>query len=285
MREPFAARKHRNYRPTCGHVLTGEFGEIKSPNYPFAYPDNLICSWTIRKPQKRSELIFLSFEVEESYVGRKCQFDFVLIQVGTHNRPKIYGPLCGYDIPGPFQFEEEVLITFQTDRIGAYSGFHAFYRPLGWDMKPSTPVPKPPTEPYGEMISGESISSWDIEVELGNNTSCDYNITHESGILTSPNYPQNYGNNLGCSWVIKKPKKPSLLRFLDFEVEEVNWGDECQFDYVYVFVGTGIHVTSYGPFCGNVPPEPIQYSDEVQITFTTDKNETRRGFALEFGPG
>ncbi|OON22537.1 CUB domain protein, partial [Opisthorchis viverrini] len=255
--------------PTCSHVLTEEFGEIKSPNYPNAYPDNLICSWTIRKPQNRSELIFLSFDVEESYDGRRCRFDVVFIQVGTHNRRKTYGPLCGQDIPGPFQFGEEVLITFLTDRIGAYSGFHAFYRTVGSDIEPSTPVPR---------------SCEYTEMELDNITQCDYHIATESGIITSPNYPQDYGNNLHCSWMIIKPKNPSLLRFTDFEVEEVNWGDRCQFDYLYVFVGTGVHVTSYGPFCGNIPPEPIKYSDEVQITFTTDKNETRKGFAAEFGP-
>ncbi|TGZ71864.1 hypothetical protein CRM22_002413 [Opisthorchis felineus] len=270
--------------PTCGHVLKGEFGEIKSPNYPNNYPDNLNCSWTIRKPQNRSELIFEDFEVEDSYDEGICQFDFVVVQVGTHNRPKLYGPFCGCDIPEPIQFEEEVLITFRTDRIGAYSGFHAFYRPLLSDMDPSNPGPKPSTEPYREMTSGKSMSSGFAEMELVNNTQCHYHVASESGIITSPNYPHDYGINLNCAWMIKRPKKPSLLKFTDFDVEEANWGEECQFDYLYVFVKTGFQMTTYGPFCGDVAPEPIKYSDKVQIIFTTDNNEQRRGFAVEFGP-
>ncbi|GAA32389.1 hypothetical protein CLF_113157, partial [Clonorchis sinensis] len=67
-------------------------------------------------------------------------------------------------------------------------------------------------------------------------------------------------------------------------VEKQNWGEPCQFDYVYVFVGTGSHVKSHGPYCGNTSPPPVKYNETIQVTFTTDKNVTGKGFRLTFGP-
>ncbi|TGZ71865.1 hypothetical protein CRM22_002413 [Opisthorchis felineus] len=258
--------------PTCGHVLKGEFGEIKSPNYPNNYPDNLNCSWTIRKPQNRSELIFEDFEIQ---FWTKHQARYLCCNENKMRNIRMSEILAtGYQAT---RLQTGVNSTLQFD---GYPNLDIFLS----DMDPSNPGPKPSTEPYREMTSGKSMSSGFAEMELVNNTQCHYHVASESGIITSPNYPHDYGINLNCAWMIKRPKKPSLLKFTDFDVEEANWGEECQFDYLYVFVKTGFQMTTYGPFCGDVAPEPIKYSDKVQIIFTTDNNEQRRGFAVEFGP-
>ncbi|KER19988.1 hypothetical protein T265_15414, partial [Opisthorchis viverrini] len=242
--------------PICVYNLEGTTGEFKTPNYPLAYPDNLNCSWTIQSPGK-SELIFQTFEIEESYVGEKCQFDVVYVHLQKGNDFETHGPLCGYSPPGPFEFDGKAVVTLTSDRIRAYSGFLAYFREEETEEQPA--------EPEGTA-------------RCGNDT------TDSSGTITSPNFPNKYENNLGCSWTIQKPTKPSVLTFDSFDVEWANWGEQCQFDYLYVFVGTGRHVKSYGPYCGNQKPDPIPFDKPVQITFTTDDSERRTGFSLTFGP-
>ncbi|KAG5446720.1 Tolloid-like protein 2 [Clonorchis sinensis] len=264
-------------KPICEYNLEGSTGEFKTPNYPLAYPDNLNCSWTILSPGK-SELIFQTFEIEESYVGEKCQFDVVYVYLETENGVQTHGPLCGYSPPGPFHYKDKAVVTLTSDRIRAYSGFLAYFRPEGGSYVP------PPTE-AGETevqpaVTGEPVTPESPEEK----PRCGYDTAEPRGTITSPNYPNNYENNLGCSWTIEKPAEPSILTFESFNVEWANWGGQCQFDYLYVFVGTGNHVKSYGPYCGNEKPDPIEFSEPVQITFTTDGSETRTGFSLKFQP-
>lgn len=42
-----------------------------------------------------------------------------------------------------------------------------------------------------------------------------------SGIISSPNYPQPYGSNYSCLWIIQAPKDHVIhLSFQDFDLEE-----------------------------------------------------------------
>ena len=48
----------------CVHLLSGESGEFKSPNYPNHYPSNATCTWLITVPEGDTvSLKFQSFEV------------------------------------------------------------------------------------------------------------------------------------------------------------------------------------------------------------------------------
>ena len=44
---------------------------------------------------------------------------------------------------------------------------------------------------------------------------CGGELNGESGQLKSPNFPNNYGNNQNCEWVINVPAGSSII--LDFE--------------------------------------------------------------------
>ena len=59
-------------------------------------------------------------------------------------------------------------------------------------------------------------------------TNCCYDLCNdwldlENGILTSPNYPNNYPTNKECSWTISAPHKSQIIRvqFVDFEVSSI----------------------------------------------------------------
>lgn len=58
--------------------------------------------------------------------------------------------------------------------------------------------------------------------------SCFFNFTAPSGTILSPNYPDEYGNNLNCVWlIISEPGSRIHLLFSDFDLEP-------QFDWLVV---------------------------------------------------
>lgn len=58
--------------------------------------------------------------------------------------------------------------------------------------------------------------------------SCFFNFTAPSGTILSPNYPEEYGNNLNCVWlIISEPGSRIHLLFSDFDLEP-------QFDWLVV---------------------------------------------------
>ena len=53
------------HNSSCGsRFLTGDFGELHSPNFPENYPNNAECNWEITVPEGRKvDLKFHSFDV------------------------------------------------------------------------------------------------------------------------------------------------------------------------------------------------------------------------------
>ena len=57
------------------------------------------------------------------------------------------------------------------------------------------------------------------------------------GILTSPNYPSNYPNNLHCEYTINQPEKTTIaLRWEDFHLED------CYYDYIKVRIDLQVYI-------------------------------------------
>lgn len=68
--------------------------------------------------------------------------------------------------------------------------------------------------------------------------SCFFNFTTPSGVLLSPNYPQEYGNNMHCVWlIITNPESRINLAFNDLSMEK-------QFDFLSIKDGGKVEMTS-----------------------------------------
>lgn len=66
--------------------------------------------------------------------------------------------------------------------------------------------------------------------------SCFFNFTTPSGVLLSPNYPQEYGNNMHCVWlIIANPESRINLAFNDLSMEK-------QFDFLSIKDGGKVKV-------------------------------------------
>ena len=69
----------------------GETGEITSPNYPYNYPNNKLCTWTITgQPDRAIKVTFLSFDVEREW--QDCNYDWVRAFRGlvTYDQQEIF---------------------------------------------------------------------------------------------------------------------------------------------------------------------------------------------------
>ncbi|GAA53319.1 procollagen C-endopeptidase enhancer 2, partial [Clonorchis sinensis] len=214
----------------CGEVLKGESGEFRSPGYPVVYPDNLNCTWNIYKPRGLSVLVFPTFEVEESYTGERCEYDFVHITVGTGDDQVIHGPFCGFKPPAPIVFQKHVTVQFISDGSRAFQGFEAVF------LLVKTYIPTPPRiEHTTEAQQEVSTQNADVPVDL----KCGEVLDGDSGHFHSPGYPKSYPDNLKCTWKIQKPRGLSELKFLSFDIEESYTGERCEYDFVHITVGTG----------------------------------------------
>ena len=62
-------------------------------------------------------------------------------------------------------------------------------------------------------------------------TDCDKTFTQNSGIITSPGYPNSYERKT-CVWLIKAdPNKIITLNFTKFNVED---SYQCRYDYLEI---------------------------------------------------
>ncbi|CAK8676208.1 unnamed protein product [Clavelina lepadiformis] len=104
-------------------------------------------------------------------------------------------------------------------------------------------------------------------------------LDDESGLISSPNFPRNYDNNLICNWTITASTDKFIeVNFYESALEE---GSECQYDFLQVFDGTIEYTGS--KFCGNrVPINFASSSSYVQIIFRTDLSKTSKGFLIGY---
>lgn len=112
---------------------------------------------------------------------------------------------------------------------------------------------------------------------LFSTVSCFFNFTTPSGIILSPNYPDEYGNNMNCVWLIISEAGSRIhLIFNDFDVEP-------QFDYVAVKDEGIAELPALGTFSGNeVPSQIASNSHIVRLEFQSDHSTTGRGFNITY---
>ena len=107
-------------------------------------------------------------------------------------------------------------------------------------------------------------------------------LTGLSGVLVSPEYPNNYPNTVECHWVIRAAGPATVkLVFADFQVEG---SEQCTYDYVAVLGGPG-PARGYH-YCGSAkPPTLVSLGHELQVVFKSDFNIGGRGFKAYYFSG
>ncbi|XP_028568569.2 complement C1s subcomponent [Podarcis muralis] len=268
------------------------YGEILSPNYPQAYPNNALESWEISVPPGYGiHLYFTHLDIEPS---QNCQYDSVKVLIGNH----IEGQFCGRKkspTPGSAVLEEfhvpynTLTVTFQSDFSNEerFTGFAAYY--IAEDVDECTDFVEEACSHYCNNYIGGYYCSCPPEYFLHEDlktcgVNCTGNVyTDLSGEITSPNYPSLYPENSHCDYrVTLEPGYRVVLTIgkKDFDIEPADSEGNCP-DALRFSAGD----QQFGPYCGNTfpgPPEIKTRSNILDIFFQTDQSEQGRGWKIRY---
>lgn len=97
------------------------------------------------------------------------------------------------------------------------------------------------------------------------------------GTVLSPDYPEGYGNNLNCVWlIISEPGTRIHLAFNDFDLEP-------PYDFLTIKDGDQSGTTLMGRFSGaEVPSHLTSNSNVLQLEFQADHSMSGRGFNITY---
>ncbi|XP_013375174.1 PREDICTED: CUB and sushi domain-containing protein 2 isoform X4 [Chinchilla lanigera] len=237
----------------CGGTLRGQSGIISSPHFPSEYHNNADCTWTILAELGDTiALVFIDFQLEDGY-------DFLEV-TGTEGSSLWF---TGASLPAPVISSKNWLrLHFTSDGNHRQRGFSAQYQVKKQIELKSRGVKLMPSKDNSQKTSVFS---------------CFFNFTSPSGIVLSPNYPEDYGNHLHCVWLIlARPESRIHLAFNDIDVEP-------QFDFLVIKDGATAEAPVLGTFSGNQLPTSITSSGHVaRLEFQTDHSTGKRGFNITF---
>ena len=120
-----------------------------------------------------------------------------------------------------------------------------------------------------------------VKRDYCSNCSCFVN-----GIITSPGYPQNYGNNLDFTWLIQLP----LGQYIKIDFMEFDLGSECPHDFYSWFEDSLTFYDDYSVIihqydCKSHPnSQVVSWNNKIFIRFKTNNAITHLGFELEYQP-
>lgn len=235
--------------PVCGGLANiVSFGTITSPGSPGNYPQNRDCEWRLVAPVgKRIELHFFAMQLEQN---SGCDNDYVAVHDGTSaESDPLLARFCNTTHPEPLTSgANELLIRFHSDSVGTDAGFQIHYSVV-------------------EGIPG-----------------CGGTWTGTRGEIASPVHDGRYPRNLQCEFVIRMPVDSQMrLTFREFDLE---YHENCEFDYVAVYEGATRHGPLVGRFCGRQLPDVyVSQSNVLTVEMKTDWSVTRNGFRLQYEVG
>lgn len=276
-----------NISAACGGSIDALNGTLTSPSFPDLYPASKNCTWEIIAPdQYRIILNFTHFDLEgNNYEQQECDYDSVRVHSKMLNgKFRRLGIFCGQRLPPQItSLSNKMRITFRSDKTVQKSGFAAIF---------NTDIDECAVSNGGCMHEcrntiGSYVCSCHDGYILHDNGhdckegGCKYEIEAPYGVISSPNYPENYPKETDCIWrIATTPGHRIVLGFSAFELED---DQECAYDYVTVYDGDTADSFTLGHFCGSRIPYRIAAStNDMFMAFKSDGNVQRKGFSGTF---
>ncbi|XP_059613843.1 cubilin homolog [Phlebotomus argentipes] len=189
--------------------------------------------------------IRLTFKSFQLEVAEECRFDSLeLFEIAADGTRELVKKFCGDTLPKPYKSMGNELLLVFN---------------TDWSQS------------FGGFRIGYQID-------------CGGTFEAESGIITSPMYPQPYHDSRVCEYIIQAPiGKVVALQFLDFDLEENSYPD-CYYDYVEISDGVpSSNSTKIGRYCGNMsPPTIVSTYNALFLTLETDSSISGRGFKANY---
>ena len=100
-----------------------------------------------------------------------------------------------------------------------------------------------------------------------------------TGVVTSPNYPDNYPNDLQRTETIQVEE--GLILSLEFNAFNVEYGSTCDYDHLTITDGDG--TTLMEKTCGSSLPNAItSITNSVKLLFITDDSGAYSGWSVNW---
>nr|P42674.1 RecName: Full=Blastula protease 10; Flags: Precursor [Paracentrotus lividus]CAA39673.1 blastula protease-10 [Paracentrotus lividus] len=257
-------------RPDCSERFTEMTGVITSPNWPGRYEDNMACVYQIEGPPGSTiELTFTEMNIENHAA---CRYDAVEVRKDDINSDG--EKFCGNTLPAvQISSGNQMLISFTSDPSITGRGFRATYRiviltttqiPDTTTISTTTPVPTTTQATTDETVVG----------------SCGGSFGGTQGRVATPNYPNNYDNDLECVYVIEvEIGRRVELDFIDFVLEDET---NCRWDSLSINLGDGIKIDM--KMCGREYPAAslVSIGNNMELTLISDRSVTDRGFMADY---
>ncbi|CAH0721455.1 unnamed protein product, partial [Brenthis ino] len=228
----------------CGGLFVKSHGFIYSPGWPLNYEANRDCAWTITVPQGQQIMLNITnLELERPY-NEKCD-DYIAIWDGSTEKSDLIGQFCGYiKSKRIITTANNVHLKFHSDAYISRRGFK-----IEWD---------------------------------GTLTGCGGTLSGASGVISSPNYPQNYNANAECFYRIVTSTGTRIR--ISFSVLDLERTQYCKDDYVEIFDGRDSNSVSFGKHCYLSPKlnNVETSSNHAFIKFRSDIFNTGKGFLLNY---
>ncbi|XP_050987326.1 CUB and sushi domain-containing protein 3 isoform X1 [Labeo rohita] len=280
---------------TCGMNLFGPSGTFTSPNFPIQYESNSQCVWiiTASNPNKVIQINFEEFDLELGY-------DTLTVGDGGEvgDSKTIIQVLTGSFVPDLIvSMTHQMWLHLQSDESVGSIGFKINYKEIDKESCGDPGIPlyglregggfsngdvlrfecQFGFELIGErMISCQNNNQWSANIPICI-FPCMSNFTAAMGTVLSPDYPEGYGNNLNCVWlIIAEPGSRIHLAFNDFDLEP-------PYDFLTVRDGELADAVVLGRFSGaEVPSHLTSNSNILQLEFQADHSMSGRGFNITY---
>ena len=110
---------------------------------------------------------------------------------------------------------------------------------------------------------------------------CKVHINQTSGVITTPNYPDNYPNYMDCLWTIQL--HPAMLIPLVCDEIAIEKEEGCPYDYMEILEGDGLHSTVIERHCGVLNRSlTIERNGSLSIRFVSDQDKENKGFRCSY---
>ncbi|XP_034943059.1 tolloid-like protein 2 [Chelonus insularis] len=226
----------------CKYEITNPTGTITSPNYPDYYPSKRDCVWHFTTTP--GHRIRLTFKVFEMESHQECAYDFIAIYNGDSPDSHTLGKFCGTKMPHSIDAtSNHMFMVFKSDMSVQKKGFSAVHS----------------TVCGGHLMASNEVKYIYSHVRFG---------TH------------NYDHHADCDWIIEAPIGKSVhLTFISFQLE---YEEDCSYDFVEIYSGQDASGPSYGKFCDANITDIVSMHEALLIRFRTDDTVSNKGFSAAY---
>ncbi|XP_014892814.1 CUB and sushi domain-containing protein 1-like, partial [Poecilia latipinna] len=283
----------------CGGQYSGLEGVVLSPGFPGNYTSARTCLYSVVVP--KDYVVFSQFAFFQTALN-----DIVEVYDGPTQHSRVLSSLSGAHTGEslPLATSNQILIRFTAKGQSSSRGFHLVYQAVPrTSATQCSSVPEPRNGRRmgnnfavgavvrfecspGYILEGSSaiecltvpnaLAQWNSSIPSCI-VPCGGNLTHRTGTILSPGYPEPYLNSLNCVWKITVPEGSGIqIQVISF-VTEQNW------DSLEVFDGGDNTDTLLGSFSGTTVPALLNStSNQLYLHFFSDISVSAAGFRLEY---